>query len=55
MKFGQLIVYNVRNVFLQNHAENKAGRLVTNLFLFYGKALYKIKTSGQHLNFNIFW
>ena len=28
MKYGQLIEYNVRSIFLQNHTENKAGRLV---------------------------
>ena len=27
MKFGQLIKYNVRNIFFKNHAENEAGRL----------------------------
>ena len=31
MKFGQLIEYNKRNVFLQNHAENKARRLFPDL------------------------
>ena len=25
------------------------------LFLFFKKALYKVKASGQHLSFNIFW
>ena len=27
MKFGQLIEYNKRNIFLKNHVENEAGRL----------------------------
>ena len=27
MKFSQLIEYNKRNVFINNHAENEAGRL----------------------------
>ena len=34
MKFHQLIEYNKRNIFLQNYAENKARRLVSDLFLF---------------------
>ena len=40
---------------LKNHAENKVGRLVPDLFLFFKKALDKVKESGQHLSFNIFW
>ena len=37
MKFGQLIEYN-RNIFFENYAENEAGRLVSDLFLFSEKA-----------------
>ena len=55
MKFGQLIENNVRNIFFKNHAENKTGRLVPDRFLFFKKVLYKIKASGQHLSFNMFW
>ena len=34
MKFGQLIEYNNRNIFLfKNHAENEAGILVPYLFI----------------------
>ena len=41
MKFGQLIEYDVRNVFLKNHDEKQAGRLVLDLFLlFFKKKLY---------------
>ena len=39
---------------LRNHAENEAGRLVPNLFLFFIKALYEIKASGLQLSFNHF-
>ena len=53
MKFGQLIEY-VRNIFFNNHAENEAGRLIPGLFLFFKKALYKVKAGGQHFSFNIF-
>ena len=35
MKFGQLIEFNVRNVFLKNDGENGAGRLVPDLFMFF--------------------
>ena len=34
-KFGQLIEYNNKNIFLQNHVENEAGRLVSDHFLFF--------------------
>ena len=37
MKFGHLIECNKRNIFLQNYAENEAGRLVPDLFLFFKK------------------
>ena len=34
-KRDQLIDYDKRNIFLQNYAENEAGRLVPDLFLFF--------------------
>ena len=34
MKFGQLIKYNVRNIFFTNHAENETWRLTPDLFFF---------------------
>ena len=37
LKFGQLIEYNVRYIFLQTHTESAAGRLVPDLFLFLKK------------------
>ena len=50
MKFGKLI-----EIFLfKTHAENKAGRLVQDLFLFLKKTLYGVKASGLRLRFNIF-
>ena len=53
MKFGQLIEYNTKNIFLKNHAENEAGRQVTELFLFFWKSLHKAKESGLQLGFTI--
>ena len=44
--------YNIRNIFIKDHAGNKKG--IPDLFLF-KKALYKIKASGKHLIFNKFW
>ena len=32
IKLGQFIEYNKKNVFLQNHTENEAGRLIPDLF-----------------------
>ena len=46
MKFGQVIESNKRDVFVQNHAEYEAKRLVPGLFLFFKKTLYEIKASG---------
>ena len=43
MKFGQLIEYIVKKIFLKNHAENEAGRLVPDLFLFFEEALLEVK------------
>ena len=46
MKFCQLLEYNARNIFLQNkHAENEAGRLVQDLFVFKNTS-YEVKPSG---------
>ena len=50
MKLGQLIESNKRNIFLQNYAESQAGRLVPDLFSFFRKALYKVRTSGLNLD-----
>ena len=54
-KFGHLIGYKVRIFFPKNHAEKEAGRLVSELFFFFEKALCKIKATGQDFKFNIFW
>ena len=51
MKFGQLMKCNKRNILL---AENEAGKLAPDLFLFFKKALYEVKTSGLQLSFNVF-
>ena len=40
--------------FFKNRAENEAGRLVPDLFLFPKKALYQVMASGVQLSFNIF-
>ena len=42
MEFGQLIEYN-KNITSQ--AENEAGRLVPDLYLFFRKAVYVVKAS----------
>ena len=44
--------WNVRKqiLFFKNHAENEAGRIVPDLFLFFGKALYEAKSSGVQLS-----
>ena len=54
MKFGQLVVCNRRHILSKNHEENEAGRLVLDLFLFFQKALHKVKASGLQLSFLTF-
>ena len=55
MIFCQLVDHSKINDFLQkNHAENEAGRLVSNLFFFFKKALYEVKAGSLQLSFNIF-
>ena len=45
-----------RKIFIfKNHVGNDVGRLVLDLFLFFEKALHKVKISGQRLSFIIFW
>ena len=51
MKFGQMMMMIL---FFKSHAENEAGRLVPDLFLFFKKALSEVEGSGLQLNFNIF-
>ena len=53
-KFGQLIEYNIKNIFHQKSCKNEAGRLVPDQ-LFFKKSLYEVKASGQYLNVNMFW
>ena len=48
IKFGQLVEYDSRTIFLKNRAENEAKILVLDLFLLFQKTLYKMKTNGQH-------
>ena len=45
----------MRNAFVRKHTKNEVGRLGPDLFLFFKKALYKVKASGPHLSFNILW
>ena len=44
----------MRNGFFQNHAENEAGRLVLDLFLFFKNDLYDVKASGKYISCNMF-
>ena len=54
MKLGQLIECNKRNICLKKYVENKAGRPVSDLFLFLKIAQIEGKESGLQLNFNMF-
>ena len=51
IKFGQL---RKETFLFESHAENEAGKLVPERFLFFEKALYKVKASGRQLDFTIF-
>ena len=46
IKFGQLTENNETIFFFKNHAENEAGRLAQDLFLFIKKALYEVVANG---------
>ena len=46
MKFDQFIEYPKRIFFFKSYAENEEGTLVPDHFLFFKKALYKVKASG---------
>ena len=55
MKFGQVIRYNNRNIFLLKIIQKmRPRRLVADRSLFFRKVLFEVKTSGLQLNFNIF-
>ena len=54
MRFGQVIDITIELFYFKNHAENEARKLVPDLFLFFPKSLYEIKSSGVELSFNIF-
>ena len=47
MNFGLLIEYVVgKKKFSKKHGENEAGRLISDLILFFKKVLYEVKASG---------
>ena len=54
MKFGQLIEHPREIFFFKNYAENEAGKLVPDGFLFLKKALHLVKGSGLKLDFTTF-
>ena len=41
-------------LFLKNHAGKKAGILVSDLYMFFRKALYEVKAGSMDVSFNIF-
>ena len=55
MKLGQVIEYITGEIVsFKNHTKNEARRLVPDLFLFFKKGLYEVKSSGLQFSFNIF-
>ena len=53
MKFGQLIELAGKIFFFKSNAENEERRLVPDLYLFFEKTLYEIKTNGLQFRFSI--
>ena len=45
MKFGPLIEYHVRNIFLEKSCREEAERLIPGLFLFLKKTLHEVKAT----------
>ena len=41
--------------FFKNRAEKEVGTQVPDVLLFFKKALYTVKESGQHFSFNLLW
>ena len=54
MKFGQIIEYNKRKIFLQKSVRKRGRRLVPDLFLFFFKYLDEVKENGLQFSLNIF-
>ena len=54
IRFGQLIEYNMRNIFLQKSCRKWDSWARSRSSFVFNKASYEIKASGQHLNFSIF-
>ena len=50
IKSGQLLEYNKGVRFFKNNTENETGRLVTDLFLFFKKAVFEVKANGPQLS-----
>ena len=55
MKFGNLIEYNVRDIFLQKSCRKRCFETSSRPFLFFKNTLHEVKASDQHLSVNIFW
>ena len=53
MRLSQLKIF-LETLFFRYHAENEAGRLVSDLFLFFEKTLHEVKASALQLSFNKF-
>ena len=53
-QYNLVSLYKKEIFLIRNLAENVAGRLVPDLFLFFRKALYEVKAIGLQLSFNIF-
>ena len=54
MKFGQVIEYNNRNIFLQKSCRKWGSKTSSRPFLFFKKALLEVKASGLQLSFSQF-
>ena len=54
MKFGHFIEYNEINISLQKSCKKSGGQTSLSLFLFFEKALYRVKASGPQLTFKTF-
>ena len=52
--FGQLIEYNVRNIFLQKSCQNKAVGIVSELLWLFEKTLYKEYTRKRQVTNTLF-
>ena len=53
MKFGQLVEYHTRIISLQKPYKRRGRETISDLFLYFKKALYEVKAGSLRFSFSI--